>query len=345
MSSSSPTGLLRALLAFLVLWLGVVAAPARAQSWTATPRDAVVLRERPPAVPEGWERVSATYLEVYGEPDTMPVLLELSRHGSKSLPILAQKLGVAIGGTIHVVVAPTQKQFFALQPGRAPEWADGTAYPALGQIFLRRPAIRGPQRPLTNVLDHELVHILLGRAFAPQVPPRWLQEGFAQVFSGEYGPDTTREIARGAAGGGLFSLEALTSGFPDDPHRAQLAYAESADFVSWLEQQYGPEALRTVVARTRQGEDVHAALYDATGLFLDDLDKAWSTRLARGNSSFWMAAFTDGSVFWMLAAIFAAVGLVLARRRSRRRFEELKEAERRRDALMRALWRGDGPVG
>jgi hypothetical protein len=318
--------------------------PALAQEWTVS-EEPVVLEDAPPLVPEGWEQVSAVYLEVYGTSDSLPVLLELSRHGSRSLPDLARMLGVAIGRTVHVVVAPTQKAFFDLQPGDAPEWADGTAYPALGHIFLRRPGIRGPQRPLQVVFDHELVHILLGRAFAPQRPPRWLQEGVAQVFAGEYGPETTREIARGAAGPGLYTLEQLTLGFPSDPRGAQLAYAQSADFISWMRVEYGDDALRVVVDRMRRGADVRGAIRAATGEFLEDVDASWRGRVERGSSDLWLSVFSTGDIWWALAALFAAVGLLIARWRIRRRMAAMARQERMRDQLLQALWRRDDPFG
>jgi len=333
----------RWLLATALLCL-LLASPARAQEWTVAP-EAVVLEDAPPAVPADWERVSAVYLEVYGAPDSLPVLLDLSRHGSRSLPALADLLGVAIGRTVHVVVAPTQEAFFDLQPGNAPEWADGTAYPSLGHIYLRRPAIRGPQRPLHVVFDHELVHILLGRAFAPQHPPAWLQEGIAQVFAGEYGPDTTREIARGAAGPGLFTLEQLTLGFPSDPRAAQLAYAQSADFIAWMRVEYGDEALRVVVAEMRGGADVRGAIRVATGSFLEEVDSAWRGRVERGRSDLWLSVFSSGDIWWAIAALLAGIGLLAARWRIRRRMARMARQERIRDALLRALWHREDPFG
>jgi hypothetical protein len=78
--------------------------------------------------------------------------------------------------------------------GPSPEWADATAWPELGAIFLRSPDIRvGGDEPLEQVLDHELVHVLLGRAFGDEQPPIWLQEGVAQVLAKQLGP---RRVAR-----------------------------------------------------------------------------------------------------------------------------------------------------
>ena len=66
------------------------------------------------------------------------------------------------------------------------------------------------------------------RAFAPRTPPAWLQEGVAQVLADQLGPEQAQTLARGSMTG-LVSLEGLEHGFPSDPRRAQLAYAESAE--------------------------------------------------------------------------------------------------------------------
>ena len=98
-----------------------------------------------------------------------------------------------VGRTVHVYVARTQEQFRTLQPGNAPTWADATAYPGMGTVFLRDPKIRiATDEPVEQVLDHELVHILLGRAFAPAIPPSWLQEG---VRPASRGPDRCPDLA------------------------------------------------------------------------------------------------------------------------------------------------------
>src|SRR5690606_24960154 len=122
-------------------------------------------------------------------------------------PELADELGVPIGDTIHVYVTPSTQAFRELQPGSPPTWADATAYPGRGVVYLRAPEARGGAAdPIEQVLEHELTHILVGRAFLPNHPPSWLQEGVAQVVSGEHEPGLSRELLRAGATGRLFSL-------------------------------------------------------------------------------------------------------------------------------------------
>jgi hypothetical protein len=335
---------LRAL--WLTLWvMGAlwIAAPAQAQSLVAG-APPVQVHDAAPIVPAEWQRVDGTWLSVYGPDGELGVLMHVARVGSDAVPRLAEALGVPIGGTIHVVVAPSQQSFYALQPGRVPEWADGTAWPDRGQIYLRRPSIRGgTDRPLEQVLEHELVHILLGRAFAPETPPRWLQEGVATVLSGEYGPEMSGRLVRAAAAGHELSLDAIADGFPADPARAGVAYAESADFVAYLIEEHGEGAIPELVALSAAGAPLPAAVRGVTGEFLEDVEPDWARRYRRTSVS-WTSLLSTGEAWWGAAGLGAVVGLVLARRRSRRRLAEMVEEEARLDALIASLWRQDERV-
>lgn len=326
------TTLRRLLLALLLV---LVPAGASAQSWVAAPE----IEEGPalPEIPAHWTTVPGTFLRVHGADETLDVLLRVARHGSASLPALAERLEVPIGGTVHVYVVSSDEEFRTLQPGRPPGWADATAWPKLGAIFLRAPHLRiGGDEPLEQVLDHELAHILLGRAFAPNHPPAWLQEGVAQVLAGQVGPQVARTLSDGAAIGALPDLESIERGFPVDPHQARLAYAQSADFVAFLEQRHGPDALPRLIRAGAGGATMRAAVYAATGRFLDDVEADWSERFDRG---FTLApsALTDGTMAFALGGVALVVAGVARRRRFHRRLEEMAREEALLDALVEQL--------
>jgi hypothetical protein len=323
------SGVARWLLAVMLLLAGL---PVSAQEWVAAP----VAPEGPelPAVPEGWTTVPGPFLRVHAPDTEIEVALRMARHGAEALPRLADTLEVAIGSTIHVYVAPSQGTFHSLQPGAPPSWADATAWPHLGAIFLRAPDVRvGGDEPLEQVLEHELVHVLLGRAFAPNVPPAWLQEGVAQVMAGQVGPEVGRTLAQGALAGDVGSLEGIEGGFPIDPLRARLAYAQSADFVAFLVDTYGQDTLPVLVRESAAGAPMSAAVYRATGHLLDDVESEWRARHG-GPSRGFAALLTDGSWLFALAGV-ALLGVGVARRRRfRRRLVEMEKEEAAIDALL-----------
>lgn len=322
------------LFAGLVLLFGLstaVAAPPETRNPTVALQPAADA-ELPP-LPAGWETVKTPFVHFHGPSEDTEVLLRLSRHASEQVPLLAKELGVGLGETMHVYLADSHQRFRDLQPHRAPTWADGVAYPRLGMILLRSPSIRGGQaQPLETVLRHELVHILLGRTFAPNVPPSWLQEGLAQVHAGELTPEVAKTLANGMAAGQLMSLNGLSRGFPDDPVLARLAYAQSADFLAWFEDTYGDEGVRTLIHELAAGTSIEGSIHAATGDFIEDVDRAWRQRLVDGGLAFGALANMD----WLmgLGGIVLVIGGIARRRRFHERLEEMEREEAALEALL-----------
>jgi hypothetical protein len=293
-----------------------------------------------PTLPEGWQTLESSSLRLHHDPADRGVALLLARHAARSLPDFADRLQVPTGGVIDVYLARSQEQFRTLQPGEPPHWADGTAWPLRGLVFLRSPELRpGNDEPLTTVLDHELVHVLLGRAFQGRPVPRWLQEGVAQVYARQYTAETTRTLASGLLGRELMGLEDLATGFPADPVRARLAYAQSADLVAWMQNEHGPDAVPTLVRELARGAGFGAAVHTATGQRLSQVDAAWRGRLQDSGLA-WTPLVSD-TVILSGAAGLLLVGGMGVRRRSRRRLEEMEAEEQAREELARAL--GEAP--
>ena len=330
------------------LWATVVAAlfflvaPLQAEARTGPSARALQAEDldglfAPPAeVPAGWRTEHGVYARVHAHPDDVRVAHRLSRHAEEAVPRLAEALGVPPGATIDIFVAPTQDRFMEMQPGRPPEWADGTAWPTRGLVFLRTPRLRpGTDEPLEQVLDHELVHIVLGRAFAPRPVPHWLQEGAAQLLARQYTPELTERLAMGQLGDSLFSLDSLTRSFPADPVRARLAYAQSADLVAYLQNTYGKQALPTLTLALAQGADVDEALFQATGKDAIALDQEWRARIA--SSPMWLGPLVADTTLLGGAALMLIFGGIAHRRKRRRVLERWEREEAAQNAVYDAL--------
>ena len=291
-----------------------------------------------PEVPEGWETVSTEYLDIHGHSSDGAVIARMSRHGEESLPRLAKRLGVSIEHRIQVYVAPTQEIFRTLQPGGPPTWADATAYPLIDAVFLRTPDIRKhAATPLEQVFDHELTHILLGRAFHPDRPPSWLQEGTAQVLAGEYGLVQQRRLARRLIAGSNVRLRDLEAGFPAEAHRASIAYTLAADFVAWLQAEYGPDVVEKIVALVRKNASLEEAVEAVTQQPFPGVEARWKERLDQGSALWWSAVISE-EVIWSLMGVLALVAVIVARMRMKRRLVEALRRERIKEALLLQMW-------
>ena len=329
----------------LVLWLCVSGfAPGYAQEIRALDDDAVLDPIPIPETPEDWLVAHGSGVVVSGPGKVMGLLDELAAYGSTRVAELSRDLKVPLGERLHVYVAEDQDQFMSLQPGRPPSWADGTAWPVRGIIFLRAPRARNPgSRPIKQVLDHELVHVLLGRAFYPEHPPRWLQEGYAQVFANEVDADTVRVLLAAGATGSVPTLASLTEGFPADAYRAQVAYAASAHFVQWLDRAHGVGTTVAVAGRMSAGErTAEAALQEVTGKPADELERAWRASLPQGPLR-WMRLFSEDVLFAVGAILAFGFGAFRWVRR-RRQMAEWSKDERDLRALVVGVLRRNPPT-
>lgn len=303
----------------------------------------VARQARAVELPAGWVESPGPYATVHGAPEDAATVRRVAEHVAKSFPALSGRLGVPIGAAIDIVVAPDDDAFASLQPGHTPDWADGTAWPALGQVFLHAPSARRGDAPaLEQVTDHELVHILVGRAFQGRPVPRWLQEGLAQFFAGELGPQTAGVLSLGSATGRLLPFSRISAGFPSDAVGAQLAYAQTADFTAFLSQRAGGGArgdavLRKLLAAGQRGATLSEAVYAATGESLESLEARWRARW----TSPWVRV--DGLAQSGIPALAATALLAVGAWRRRRRYhsglqrlDEEEEAEEAHRAALRA---------
>jgi hypothetical protein len=305
----------------------------------AEKRDEHVVQTARPQPPTHWIDIPAPFVHVLAEPGDRAAATRLSRRASERLRELAERLRVPVGDTVYVYLTPDDEVFRSLQPSRAPMWADATAYPGSGAIYLRaqRARVAGDE-PIEQVLDHELVHILVGRAFAPNRPPSWLQEGYAQVFAGQQGPETTRTILRGRVMGGLIPFSSLMRGFPPDPVQADLAYAQSADLMAWLMVQHGEEVLPELLLAMRGGASTEVAFRKVTGSTLSEAEKAWRATLEESD---WpsLAWFLEDEVLFAIAGVALLIGGVLRRRRFHLRLRQMDARERWQAAVLERVWR------
>jgi len=322
---------------FIVLLLWSALGNAQSQ-WRTTPEYSTAHALDPlPELPPDWISITDPYATVHANPQQQGTANHLSEVASQSIPRVAAELGLPIGNRIHIYLSPTQEMFLEMQPGRPPHWADGTAWPKRGIIFLRAPKLRdGTDKPLSQVLDHELAHIILGRAFYPKMAPSWLQEGVAQLAAREYSPRMTQTLNRGVLANQLLTINELTSRFPSDPIRAELAYAQSADLVAHIRDNYGEAALHVVIDQMAEGESFTAAIRRATGRDITEIEKQW-TKNRRASASWIQPLSTDSALLAMAALLLLGFGVAAIRRRKRRLSKMFAEQARRDEWYARLI--------
>lgn len=272
---------------------------------------------------------------------------ELAAHvravAAEAAPQLAAWTG-ASPGKVFIQVMPTREWFEKrmAQLG-GPRWAAGLALPQRGLIVLRSPRQLGDPEQFRHLLIHELLHLYLAAGLRGRWAPLWLEEGLAMRLSGEGGWGRSASMAGGVLGSGLLPLTDLQERFPVSAQAAALAYAQSYYLVTWLQNEFGPQTLPGIIKGLSQGRPLTAALWQATGLSLADLEERFSDDMHSRFS--WLAVLTTGGAFWALVALGAMAGLLVRRRSQKKRLtqgldpgeqDKFQGRPRRRQARARA---------
>ncbi|HEY3294498.1 MAG TPA: peptidase MA family metallohydrolase [bacterium] len=203
------------------------------------------------------EQDSARFRILYSTKDA-GVVRDLWRVLRERVPVIEQNLGLALGDTVRFIIAPDQMEWGRLTQG-TPLWANGVAYSERGIAILKSPSFGQQYGPFPTTATHEYVHLLL-HAGAPRAEiPRWLDEGLAQVLSGQFDYVESAALARAAAANRLHSFRQLESMLAMSGLEARQGYAESAVAVQLLQLRYGMSGLSNLVHELRTGQDYDEA--------------------------------------------------------------------------------------
>jgi hypothetical protein len=273
----------------------------------------------------GWEELRQAPFTFHFQHKDERLARALARLSDETADAIGDATGLPVPRHIDVILAPDAGTFASVQPSPPPSWAAGTAWSERSEIYLRTRLPRSGPNRLDQVFAHEVVHIVLGRAWTHGHPPRWLNEGLAKYLAGELEPGDHALLSRQALGGGLLPLETFTTRWPARASQARLAYVQSVDFVSFLARQ-GEDVLPTVVQEMAGGAALDAALLTATGEELGPLEERWRSRITVWHGL--VPLLGSSGTVWGFGAILFVIAGVKRRMAFYKKRAELEEKER-----------------
>lgn len=255
-------------------------------------------------------------------------------------PRLEADVGVDVEDHLVIRIARNPEEMRAMSPVGAPppEYATGVAYPRWGVLLvsLTMPRSAHSAPGVDEIFVHELSHIVLRRAvnFAPM--PRWFVEGVAIHHSRERSMERFRVLWSAHLADDLLPLEQVENSFPHEQGAVSLAYAESADLVTFLRRQRDADTrFRSLIDQVEEGTPFDEAMLDAYALSPIQLEREWTQDLEERMSS--VPLLVGGTTFWVLATILLVWAWRKRRKRHRARTAEMGREEAERDAAIERL--------
>ena len=231
---------------------------------------------------------------------------------------------------IHVYLLGNINEYFEAvnSRGRAPEWAAGLTILHDGVILIRLAPSGMSRIEPERTLAHELNHAALRRYTRGNYLPHWFYEGLAMVATDDWGLARSEVLGRAAMAGNLLDLDEIDPAFGKTGALVDLAYAESAHFVSWLDKTYGDASIRQLIREVSEGKRFEDAFGAAFGRSPRAAFAKWHEAMSK-NESILASIFSKDGLFFFIS-LFAAVGLCVALWRKnairKRRKESMNQA-------------------
>ena len=285
-----------------------------------------------PGIPAGYNRFDGGWIQFHYHPSSRERVEALIAESTKVRQELSEWLGVPVLQHVRVDIARTPGEMATLAPPGAPypEYAAGVAYSEIGLVLLTlTPVHPTSDHDLVQVFRHELAHIALHDAVAGSHVPRWFNEGFAVLASGETSFTRLQTLWLATVGDHLLPLEQLDASFPANEADAGVAYAEAVDVVRYLLRKREHFRFQGLVERVRAGSDFAVALRQSYGIELTELEQEWREDVAK-RYTFWPVLFS-GSAIWMGTFGLFFVGWRKRRQRSKKTLARWEQEEARED--------------
>ncbi|MCE1254810.1 MAG: hypothetical protein LWX83_14845 [Anaerolineae bacterium] len=203
---------------------------------------------------------------------------ELLTTAVNSLGWLDNNVGLKPDGAIDLYIYANSKDLsdtIYFQP----DWTGGLAYPHNNIILIGiSPDVMEWGR---HAVTHELTHVLVGHYTFTCLGdvPTWLDEGLAKFSEGDWDKDSQKQLQEAVADNSLISVRSLSSSFPEDAAKANLAYTQSQSIVTFLINTYKQDKMMALLSALRDGTAIDPALQTVYGFDQDGLEDAWRTSM------------------------------------------------------------------
>lgn len=317
---------------------GVEPPPVEAPTHEHPPSDAPRItdeRIRMPPVSTGFNTYDGGWIRFSYHPSARAQVEPLIASADEVKRELEDWLGQSVLSKVRVDVARTPGEMATLAPVGAPypRYASGVAYSDLGLVLLTLvPRSPNETLDLKQVFRHELAHVAFHDAVGGRSIPRWFNEGFAVMASGETSVERMSTLWTATIADRLLPLAEVERTFPSD-ESVSVAYAQAADVVRFLVRREERHRFRSLVREMKDGRTLDASVKQAYGVDLASLEYEWREDVAK-RYTFWPVLFSGTAVWAGVIGLFVW-GWRKRRRRARLTLERWAHDEAREDELKR----------
>lgn len=236
---------------------------------------------------------------------------------------ISDLIGIEFKGEAFIFLVPDEQAWIKMTDGAIPDWSGGVTKPQSGIVYLRlKKNFRNKMFP---VLRHELVHVMLGKSFAPTSIPRWFEEGVSTLYSREDASEYATTLSWANLSNSLLSLDEIDDVLAFKRGKANLAYAQSYMGVKMIIDALGWEGIRQILARIAEGDRWSKAF--ASVLEMEEGDFDWHLQNHINSNFRWYFLYRSDFVLWVVIPALVVVSFLMVRFRRYRTYRRWVEEE------------------
>jgi len=225
-----------------------------------------------------WKTLSAGSINLHWYQGDDTFGSDLLKTAADSIVQLDHQTGLKPEGTIDLYIYASSDDLnntIYFQP----DWTGGLAFPEYNIVLIGIPADQMVWG--RHAETHELTHVLVGHLTFSCLGslPTWLNEGLAKYSEGEWDQQAQALLKQSISDDSIFSVRSLSSSFPEDATKANLAYSQSQSLVTFLIDQYSQDKMLALLKAMQQGATTDEALKQVYGFDQDGLEDAWRAKM------------------------------------------------------------------
>jgi len=227
---------------------------------------------------------------------------------------------------ISVIIVDNRDQFKQQARGSLPDWGVGAAIPARQAIVVLSPRAVEYSQSFAEILKHEWAHIALRHKLGSAYLPRFIDEGFAMRFAGQWGTGYGLSLAKAELMGSLFPLESIDRVNFFNASQAQIAYAQSYQAVSYFMSTYGESSFRILIESLGEGLTLDRAFMAAVGADFATFEREYRLHIKQNYS--WFLIFSDMTFVFIALALLIVLGFLLKKKQGKDTIKRWEEEEK-----------------
>ena len=283
-----------------------------------------------------WQSTVAAGTEVLQNDDIVvvyePPLKAAAGEVLRMFPLLRQDLADIFGWRLNarpqVVLVKTNQTFQKIARNNL---IVAFAVPAKNLIVIDYSRMSTRPFNLSITLKHEMCHLLLHEHINSKNLAKWVDEGVCQWVSDGIGEILIDKSWSGLdaaiLAGHTLRLSRLEKRFPGDRASLTLAYEQSKSVVTFIDRQFGKQAILNLLSDLKNGETLETAGMQSLSITLNELEDQWLTDIER--TPRWLVYLANHlyGIIFFLAAVLTVLGFLLHMGRRKKIYEKWEEEE------------------